>query len=144
MAKKFTRYYKKKCRDFILYFQKNYLNRSRKWAMCYRAKLEHGNTNTTMYVESFHNKLKTVEMKRIPNRRIDDLIEILIGMEQKNYRRHLLDHGPEPVEEDEVQSRHMSGMKISVDDVNDIGENKWIVKSQTNDESYEVIFLSLS
>ena len=36
----------------------------------------------------------------------------------------------------------MSGMKISVDDVNDIGENKWIVKSQTNDESYEVIFLS--
>ena len=40
-----------------LYFKNTYVSRPLKWVICYR-QIEHAYTDTTMFVESFHDKLK--------------------------------------------------------------------------------------
>jgi len=49
--------------SFVQYFTSNYLNRPEVWALCYR-RFPHGNANTNMLVESFHNRLKTFYLGR--------------------------------------------------------------------------------
>ena len=58
--------YQGKCPNFVNYFNENYVGRTEKWALCYR-NFPHANTDTNMFVESFHNKLKTFYMDRRPN-----------------------------------------------------------------------------
>ena len=41
-----------------------------------------------MYVESFHNVLKTYYMERKPNKRVDDLINVLLTYKEDTYWRH--------------------------------------------------------
>ena len=65
-------------------FKVNYKERAKQWAMCYR-NFEHANTDTNMYVESFHDVLKTYYMERKPNKRVDDLINVLLTYEEDNY-----------------------------------------------------------
>ena len=38
-----------------------------------------------MYVEFFHNVLKTYYMERKPNKRVDDLINVPLTYEEDNY-----------------------------------------------------------
>lgn len=57
--------------------------------MCYRQHLKHGNINTTAHVESFHNRLKKVYFGRKPNKRMDDLLDILLSIEQDDYATRL-------------------------------------------------------
>jgi len=59
---------------FATYFSA-YCGRATEWAYCYRVGTQ---ANTNMYVESFHNVLKTVYMGRQANRRDDSLISILL------------------------------------------------------------------
>lgn len=66
--------------DFIDYFNKHYSNRPGKYAMSYRDYF-YGDVNTTGHVESFHNRLKKVYIKRKCNKRLDDLIVILFKLE---------------------------------------------------------------
>ena len=40
-----------------------------------------------MFVESFDNKLKTFFMERRPNKRVDDLINLLLTIEEEDYWR---------------------------------------------------------
>ena len=61
----FIEKYDKLCPKFVSYFKQNYLNCCHQWAMCYR-NFPHGNTDTSMYVEAFHNRLKTFYMDRKP------------------------------------------------------------------------------
>ena len=68
------------------YFQVNYKDRAKQWAMCYR-NFEHAKTDTNMYVESFHNVLKTYYMERKPNNRVDDLINVLLTYEEDSEKR---------------------------------------------------------
>ena len=58
--------------------------------MCFRP-LGHCHTDTNMFVESFHNKLKTFFMERRPNKRVDDLINLLLTIEGEDYWRHKRD-----------------------------------------------------
>ena len=74
--------------NFGEYFQLNYKDRVKQWAMCYR-NFEHANTDTSMYVESFHNVLKTYCMERKPNKRVEDLINVLLTYEEGTYCRHM-------------------------------------------------------
>ena len=67
---------------FIKYYRDNYAGRVEKWAMCFR-QFEHCKTDTNMFVESFHNKLKTFFMKRKLNKRVDDLINLLLTIEEE-------------------------------------------------------------
>ena len=69
---------------FIKYYRDNYAGRAEKWAMCFR-QFEHCKTDTNMFVESFHNKLKTFFMERRPNKRVDDLINLLVTIEEEDY-----------------------------------------------------------
>ena len=48
--------------NFGEYFKVNYKDRAKQWAMCYR-NFEHAYTDTNVYVESFHNVLKTYYME---------------------------------------------------------------------------------
>ena len=74
------------CQSFVEYFKSYYCNRVDVWAMCYRT-FAHGNTNTNMLVESFHNRLKTFYMNRKPNKRLDDLIALLLRIERDDFLR---------------------------------------------------------
>ena len=54
--------------------------------MCFK-QFDHCDTDTNMFVESFHNKLKIFFMEQIPNKRVDDLINILLTIEEGDYWR---------------------------------------------------------
>ena len=41
-----------------------------------------------MYAESFHKVLKTYYLERMPNERVDDLINVLLTFEEDNYWQH--------------------------------------------------------
>ena len=68
--------------EFINYFTNNYVGRAAQCAICYRD-FEHGNTDINMFAESFHNKLKAFYMERKPNKRIDDLVNLLLTIEEE-------------------------------------------------------------
>ena len=68
------------------YFNENYVGRTEKWALCYR-NFPHANTDTNMFVESFHNKLKTFYVDHRPNKRVDDLLNLVLVTEEDDYSR---------------------------------------------------------
>ena len=63
----FLRNYEDICQKFVNYFKYTYVSRPVKWVICYK-QFEHANTDTNMFVESFHNKLKTFHLKQMPNK----------------------------------------------------------------------------
>ena len=134
MKERFKELYKNKCKDFVDYMDKNYFNRSENWAMCYR-QFSHADTDTNMYVESFHNRLKTFYMNRRLNKRVDDLLNILLDIEEEDYWRHLGDMKYKSGRSMQKEtSRHTRGIKIQDTDVVKINDCKWTVKSQTSSE----------
>ena len=76
------------CPEFMAYFKTYYATpeRTRKWAMCYR-QFDHANTDTNMLCESFQNKLKTFYLDRRPNKRLDDLVNLVLAIEEDGYWR---------------------------------------------------------
>jgi hypothetical protein len=59
---------------FAAYFAP-YVTRASEWAFCHRRGTQ---ANTNMYLESFHNVLKSCYMERKANRRVDSLLQILL------------------------------------------------------------------
>ncbi|XP_047136661.1 uncharacterized protein LOC124813534 [Hydra vulgaris] len=88
---RFIKVYEHKSPNFIKYFVTYYASRHIKWASCYR-NFQHADTDTNMLCESFHNKLKTVYMERRPNKRLDDLINLLLKIEEDSYWRYKRDN----------------------------------------------------
>ena len=125
---------------FIAYFKEQYCQRVEKWAMCFRD-FDHANTDTNMYAEAFHNRLKTFFMGRRPNKRIDDLIKLLLCVEEEDYWRNKRESIYYPSEKDlTLEGRHRRGMKISNHDIEDEADGKWKCKSQTTkDDAHTVI-----
>ena len=143
MAEIFKKTYEPVCKDYVDYFNGNYLNRPSKWAMCHRM-FFHGKTDTIMYVESYHNQLKTIHFKRIVNRRGDDLVHALFDMEKDYYMKHKINvllerQGKFPKE----NNRHETGIKIKDEDIETVNHLKWKIKSQTSksEEYYEINFV---
>ena len=83
----FLRKYEDICPIFVNYFKNTHASRPVKWVLCYR-EFEYVNAGTNMFVESFHNKFKTFYHERLPNKQIDDLINVLLEIEADNYRKH--------------------------------------------------------
>ena len=107
--------------------------------MAYR-NFPHGNTDTNMYVEAYHNILKTFYMDRKPIKRIDHLLRLLLTIEEDDYWRHKRDTLYKPDTTDTTQTRHIKGLKISDGDLEIIEDSmKWRVKSQTNPNNKEYI-----
>jgi len=84
MKESFILDYRSKCNSFVDYLIKNYENRAHFWALCYR-NFPHGHTDTNMYFESLHNRIKTYYMERKQNRRIDNLVDLLFEMERDTF-----------------------------------------------------------
>lgn len=82
--------YSNVAKEFANYFEKNYARRAEKWAMCYQ-NFEYSGTNTNMHMESFHNNLKTYYMGRKPNKRINNLINLLLTVKDDSYWRHRME-----------------------------------------------------
>ena len=117
--------------NFGEYFKVNYKDRVKQWAMCYR-NFEHANTDTDMYVGSFHNVLKTYYMERKPNKRVDDLINVLLTYEEDNYWRHKREQIYATKHQSaKNNSRHTRGISISNEDLTVVNETTWKVKSQS-------------
>lgn len=79
--------FKETAPKFLNYFQNEYLQsqeRKEKWASCFR-NFAHGHIETIGHIESFHNRLKTFHLKRKPNKRLDDLVRILLDIENDDY-----------------------------------------------------------
>ncbi|KAK3928259.1 E3 ubiquitin ligase [Frankliniella fusca] len=94
----------------------------------------HGNVETTMYVESFHNILKTIYMKRKPNKRIETLVNLLLEIEEDYFARRKTKIGTAAPREQYflfISERHLIGVNISSDDVQEYDENGskyWVIK----------------
>jgi hypothetical protein len=121
------------CKTFIDdYFIKYYRSRSEKWAMCYRKTMHHANINTTGHIESFHHRLKRVYLKRKVNRRLDDLVNILLELEWDDYltriREAAMGFAFQP---QDILSRHVRAMEIEDDDIKQVDENTWDIKAST-------------
>jgi hypothetical protein len=68
--------------SFLKYLSDHYFNRPEKWSLYnFRKGTEYGNINTNMFVESFHNQLKTIYFAGKSNRRVDVLLEALLKIE---------------------------------------------------------------
>ncbi|KAK3915747.1 Bifunctional purine biosynthesis protein PurH, partial [Frankliniella fusca] len=111
--------------------------------MCYR-KAPHGGVETTMLVESFHNILKSIYLRRIPNRRIDDLIDLLLQIEEDYFVRYdnaiqLETLSPRDIKK--IKERHQRGKKIDDQDVLKVSHSCYQVKSQEKDicDEYKVV-----
>ena len=115
--------------EYLKYLESNYFNRFPKWALCFR-NFPHAGTDTNMFVESFHNKLKTNYMKRQKNRRVDDLLEMLLAVEKDDYWRHKSDVFFEQGVGTGDDDRHKRGMTIPHTDVKEECD-RWMVTSQT-------------
>lgn len=134
---------------FVDYFKQECMPKKVKWARCFR-RFPHGHVETTMFVEAFHNILKTVYLKRKPNKRIDTLLDLLLEVEKDYYRRRLTTIctvGPREQHMNELNARHLKGVNINLADVQQFdedGSKYWEVKSQThpNDLQYKVFRIS--
>lgn len=110
--------------EFLNYFLEHYLTveRCHKWAMCYRKFSHH--INTTGHIESFHNRLKKFYLKRKINKRLDDLVDILLQVEWDDHcsrsRCVLLQNSEE---------RHRKGMLIDENSISKELDDTWEIKS---------------
>ncbi|XP_034250809.1 uncharacterized protein LOC117651133 [Thrips palmi] len=138
----------KKTKAFIDYFKQYCIHKRAKWAKCFR-RFPHGNVETTMFVEAFHNILKTVYLKRKPNKRIDSLLKLLLDVEEDYYCRRqttICTVAPREQYMQDISARHTRGIEISSDQVQEFDENGskfWQIKSQSHpNEVYKVFKIS--
>ena len=76
-----------------------------------------------MYVESFHNVLKTYYMERKPDKRVDDLTNVLLSYEEDAYWRHKREKIYETKHQSaNNNSRHTRGMAIADEDLTVVNE----------------------
>ncbi|KAI8482789.1 hypothetical protein Bbelb_394510 [Branchiostoma belcheri] len=139
LSKAFIDTYSSKCGNFVEHFSSYYMNRPETWAMCYR-NFPHGRTDTNMFCESFHNRLKTFYLKRKANRRIDDLIQVLLRIEEDNFWRRNSDILYHSNSLCDLQPRHKRGVGIPDKDIEEVDNGRtWRVHSQSFQEVwYEI------
>ena len=113
----------------LLITSKTFVIRPTKWAICYR-QFEHVNTDT-MFVESFHNKLKTFYLKQMTNKQLDDLIMsywklklMIIGAR----KRELLTYDV-PKKDIDSDIRYERGINIPDGNMTALSNSKWSVQS---------------
>ena len=98
--------------EFAKYFYTYYTNRAEQCAACYR---KSANINTNMYIESFFRTLKHLYMKRKANRRIDNLIHVLLKVSRdKGFERLCkLEKGKNAGRLITIHKHHLARTKLS-------------------------------
>ncbi|CAL4133753.1 unnamed protein product [Meganyctiphanes norvegica] len=142
----FIERYNPLCPKFVSYFTKSYLHCPELWAMCHR-KYYTVYTDTSLYVEAFHNQLKNFNRKRKPNKTVDDLVLLLLDLDKlyNNEYQKRKEEGWLNADSSAI-ARHLSGLQISDNDVcqvtalDSLSEGIWKVESQIRKStSYEVM-----
>ena len=117
------------------YFQVYYKDCAKQWAMCYR-NLVHTNTDSNMYVESFHNVLKTYYMERKPNKRVNALIVVLFIYKENTYWRHKQERiYATKYQSPNNNSGHTRGMAVVNEQLTVVNETNRKEKSQSKGKS---------
>ena len=115
---------------FCEYFQTYYAKRVEQWAYCYRVGTP---ANTNMCTESFHRLLKTVYFDGKQNRKIDQLLSILLRIARdKAYDKLIKDEkGKLTYRMKEVNKCHALALELAHSPVNK-GENEWEIQSTSS------------
>ena len=127
--------------SFLKYLTDHYFNRPEKWSKCYRKRADYCNVDTNMFVESFHNQLKTIYFSGKRNRRLDVLLDTLLRIENDHYIRYLkMTSYNNPTDEDvRLQDRHNRGLEIDDARVKQISNTAFSLESSTQSYAIEMI-----
>lgn len=126
---------------FVEYLKSHYSHRTEKWAMSSRVGIGHGNINTTSHVESFHNKLKFKYLQRIPNKRMDHIINVLLDIEKDDLgaRKRLDMLGPA---QPKAHLQHDRSLEIDDKALSNISSSVWqITSNNSSTEESKVYFI---
>ena len=98
------------------------------------------NINTNMYVESFYQTLKYVYMKGRINKRIDNLIHVLIKISRDKMFQWLskLEKGKISGRLSAIRKRHLASTNLSVQLVTQKSDMEWSVQSNDQKQDYTV------
>jgi len=112
---------------FATYFRP-YCSRTSEWAYCYRIGIQ---ANTNMYVESFHNVLKSAYMERKANRRVDSLVFILLKIARDKVFERFIKVGKntQSTKQRSITKRHV----ITLTRLPPMFNDAWIVPSCSTD-----------
>lgn len=106
--------------EFINYFRSNWCNEAKYnvWSRAYHP-LEFSHMLTNNYIESWHNQLKSVFLRRSRNKRLDRLIFILTAEVEYYYReeydRVQVNHGPMTAAEKERRRVQLAAEAVPVE-----------------------------
>ena len=118
--------------QFCSYFQRNYTPRVEEWATCYRIGKF---VNTNMYLESFHRVLKIVYLEGKKNRRLDQLIHILLKLARNKAFEQVqkVHKGKTTYRINEINRRHKESSKMISEGchLQSISNKEWKISSQT-------------
>ena len=117
------------------------MERIMRWSSMNR-KIPHANSETNMFLESFHNVVKTKYMKRKSKRRMDYMLLMLEQVELEYFRKSEIPRNVkvQPIKQ-EVTPRHKRGLKIPKEHVIPINDYLWLVQSDKDiSRTYEVQF----
>jgi hypothetical protein len=119
---------------FAEYFE-TYCGRATEWAYCHRKGVV---ANTNMYLESFHNVLKSTYMERKANRRIDSLLHILLKIARDKAFERLIkvEKKTRSKKIHEINKRHI----VLLEHLPPATDGGWLVQSgSTPDRKYFVV-----
>lgn len=99
------------------------------------------NINTNMYMESFHRTLKYVYMKGRINKRIDNLIHVLMKVSRDKAFERLckLEKGKISGRLSTIRKRHRESEKMSFQSVTQNSNTEWSVQSASGKQEYTVL-----
>ncbi|XP_026465873.1 uncharacterized protein LOC113369306 [Ctenocephalides felis] len=127
---------------FAKYFRKAYCKRTKTWAYCFRKGL---GVNTNMFLESFHNQLKSRLMKGKYCKRMDKAIKYVLLYERDVFQqrnRRLCGHILSTRQRD-IHSIHTRSRTVLPDNITEVKESKeWNVLSTTADVAPYVVRLN--
>ena len=93
-----------------------------------------------MYVEAFHNRLKTFYLDRKPIKKVDDFSNMLFKIEVDDFWRYnwqkFCTNNADLCKTN--LNRHEARLKFRDPDISIVNESLWKVKSQTSDQYYNV------
>ena len=132
------------CPSFYQYILTQYVNRVEQWAVCHR---QHTMINTNMVLESFHRVLKVVYLNHRQNRRIDNLLHVLLKINRDTIFNTLRkeEMGKVTHKSKEIIKRHTSAQQMMASNDVDIQcceeTGKWKIRSSDGTGVYYDVVL---
>ena len=125
--------------SYIRHLQIAYFNRKETWTISVRndRKLPTHSTNTSNYIEASFRLTKDGQFNRTKAYNLPDLLDILLD-DSVYYEKRLLDIGNGRLEAFKNKSKYLvkNATKIREDQIIDIGDLKYIVESETKEDTF--------